>query len=829
MIAEAPSVVPTVAAAAHEAVACAHCALPVPAGLIVAGEERQFCCAGCRAVYETIHACGLDSYYRLREAAAANLRPAAPSAESYDSFDAPAFEKLYVTSDAGVGARRVDLVLEGATCAACVWLVERLPRVLAGVIEARVSLREATVRVTWDPRQVQLSQIARTLNQFGYTPHAAKGQSRRALFRAGERERLIHLAVAGAIMGNTMLLALGLYAGLAGELDAPYRTFFRWTSALLGMISLAWPGAVFFRSAYAALRTRMLNLDVPIALALMVGGVAGTINVVLNRGEIYFDSLTVLVFLLLVGRWMQYRQQRRADSAVELLFSLTPATCHLVDDRGRVTDAPIEAVQPGDLVEVRSGELIPADGVVTAGHSAVNLAMLTGESLPIEVGPLSQVHAGAHNVGSILRVRVDRTGEQTRVGQLMRLVERGAGEKPAIVQFTDRVGAWFVAAVSLAAAVTFACWSRHSLSLAIDHTVALLIVTCPCVLGLATPLTIAMAIGRLARADILVKSGAALERLSRSGEMLLDKTGTITQGELSLVAWVGDESIRGAVAAIERLSTHPIARALARLEDTQTSEAPTDVVERNNGGISARIQGAHIRIGSPAFVTADAEIPAELDEARRKFEAQGLTVVLIDVDGRCVALAALGDGVRDDSRAAIAELSDIGWSASILSGDATAVVRSVATRVGIAQARAEGDVSPEGKLAAISRAQAMAPRGVTVMIGDGVNDAAALAAADVGIAVHGGAEASLAAADVYVARPGLAPLVQLFSTSRRAMRIIRRNLCISLCYNLLAGGLAAAGIMTPLIAAIIMPISSATVLVLAVWSITSGKEEISWK
>jgi Cu2+-exporting ATPase len=827
MIAEAIQPLETIGPRDVEQATCAHCSLAVPAGLIAPDAEHQFCCAGCRAVYETIHACGLDSYYRLRDAAtSATFRPASPAGDTFDLFDAPAFENLYVTSDAA-DARSVDLVLEGVTCAACVWLVERLPRVLNGVIEARLSLREATVRVTWDPTRVRLAQVARALDNFGYTPHAAKGHSRRSLLRAGERKRLVHLGVAGAIMGNTMLLALGLYAGAAGGMDEPYRMFFRWISGLLGVISLAWPGAVFFRSAYAALRTRTLNLDVPIALALLVGGVAGTVNVLLNRGEIYFDSLSVLVFLLLVGRWMQYRQQRRADTAVELLFSLTPATCHLVDG-DRVTDAPIEAVQPGDLVEVRSGELIPADGVVTAGHSAVNFAMLTGESLPAGVGVGSLVHAGAHNIGSILRVRVDRTGEQTRVGQLMRLVERGVREKPEIVQFTDRVGAWFVAAVSLAAAATFAYWSRTSLNLAIDHTVALLIVTCPCVLGLATPLTIAIAIGRLARADILVKSGAALERLSRSGQILLDKTGTITQGQLSLVAWVGDESIRGTVAAIERLSTHPIARALAQLEDTQTLEALTDVVERNNGGISARVAGRGIRIGSPAFIAAQALIPAELQQACHTYEAQSLTVILIDVDGGCVALAALGDAVRDDSRAAISSLCNMGWNPAILSGDAAPVVRSVATLVGIPQDRAAGQVSPEDKLQAVSRAQAAADGGVTVMIGDGVNDAAALAAADVGIAVHGGAETSLAAADVYVARPGLTPLVQLFTTSRRAMRIIRRNLLISLSYNLLAGGLAAAGIMTPLIAAIIMPVSSATVLALAVWSITSPKRETSW-
>lgn len=817
----------------RQVVHCAHCGLEVPPGLVEPDRGHQFCCAGCRAVFEAVHACGLDSYYKLRQAAAeAEKKPASVSAGSFQAFDAPTFDERFIHHNPD-GTATTDFVLEGVTCAACVWLVERLPKAVPGVIESRLSLRESTVRITWQPQAVPLSRIARTLDGFGYTPHPARGTSARELHQRETRRRLIHLGVAGAIMGNTMLLGLALYAGDLGQMEEQYRMFFRWISAGLGTISLAWPGAVFFRSALGALRAKTTNLDVPIALALLAGGVAGLVNVVLNRGDIYFDSLTVLVFLLLVGRFIQYRQQRRADDAVGLLFSLTPSSCRIVRAAGsgqqaagggkpllpaarcqlpaafETIDAPIEALQIDDLIEVRPGELFPADGVVAAGRSSVNQSLLTGESMPVAVNVGDAVHAGSQNVASTLHVRVGKVGRDTRVAQIVGLIERGVQEKPPIVQFADKVGGWFVVIVSVAAALVFAFWSRRGFSPAIDHAVALLIVTCPCVLGLATPLTIAIAIGKLARRDILVKSGVALERLSRGGELLLDKTGTLTEGRLKLIRWIGDESVRPRVAELERRSDHPVGRALHEAlvaGDASSDGELTDVIERGDGGISGRCGDTRIQVGSSRYMREKGiDVDPELADA-----------VVVAIDGRVVAAAILGDEVRSDSKPAVASLRRIGWAPSILSGDAPSVVTNVAQAVGIEPARAAGAMSPEEKLDRVrgrDRDQTM------VMVGDGVNDSAALAAADVGIAVHGGAEASLAAADVYIAKPGLAPLVDLVRTSRLAMRTIHRNLLISLSYNLLAGVLAATGYMSPLLAAIIMPVSSATVLSLAVASI----------
>ncbi len=800
--------------AAREEVACAHCGQPVPPGLIDGSALIQFCCGGCHAVFDTLHACGLDAYYRLRDTATA---PANPTNAKFASFDTSAFASLYVQELASNTAS-VDLVLEGVSCAACVWLLERLPHVLEGVIEARLSLRESTVRITWNPQRVRLSRIARMLDSLGYTPHPAKGVSRQDLFRREVRKRVINLAVAGALMGNTMLLALALYAGRFDTMEESYAVLFRWISAALGITALCWPGFTFFRSAAAALRVGRVNLDVPIAMALLVGGIAGLINVCLNRGDIYFDSLTVLVSLLLVGRFLQFRQQRQADASVELLFSLAPAICRIVREDGSVDELPTEALRKGDLVEVRSGETIPADGVIENGRSSVHQAILTGESMPMSVHVGEVVYGGAQNQGAALRIRVSDVGSDSRVGKLMRIVEQGVAEKPPIVQLADRVGGWFVGIVSVVAAGTFAYWSRFSMTQAIDHTVALLIVTCPCVLGLATPFTLAIAIGKLARRDILVKSGAAMEKLSRYGEIVLDKTGTLTFGDLRLLHWIGPESLQPIVAAIEQHSQHPIARALRDEFRNTGNSSVIDVIESPSGGISAAVDGHRISIGSPTFHTGnDHTIDEELDAVRREWEATGCTAVLIAVDGIITAAAGLGDEVRDDSAAAIAHLSKADWRPRILSGDANGVVAAVARRVGIGLAK--GELTPEQKLAVVRSIQTEDIPRTVVMVGDGVNDAAALAAADVGIAVHGGAEASLAAADVYIATPGLAPLVELVQTARRTLRTIHRNLMVSLGYNLLAGVLAVTGHMNPMLAAIIMPISSATVLTMALASV----------
>lgn len=799
--------------AALREVACDHCGLPVPAGLIDPATAQQFCCQGCRTVYQVVHSSGLEDYYRVRSAVEAPQQAVHVGAQRYDALDDPAFLAKHCQTLAG-GQMAVDLRLEGVHCAACMWLVERLPRVAPGVISARMQLRDAVVRVTWDPTQTSLTAVAKALDSIGYPAHPARLTSAAHVNRKSEREQLIRLGVAGACAGNAMLLAVALYAGEFAGIETEFANLFRWLSAAIGMVSLAWPGAVFFRGAWSALRVGAATLDMPIALALATGGIAGLVNVATGIGEIYFDSLSVLVFLLLVGRWLQARRQRWADEAVGLLNSFTPATCRVICNEV-VLEATTESLQPGDLVEVLSGDIVPADCVVIDGVSAVDRSLLTGESQPEPTEPDDELFAGTQNIEGTLLARVTSVGQQTRVGRLMDLVQEGVRQKPPLVQFTDRAAGWFVVAVVAVALATFTIWTwSTSLGLAVEHTVALLIVACPCALGLATPLTMAVSIGLAAQRQVLIKDAAVLETLAGTGRVLLDKTGTLTCGRPKLVAWHGPRWLQPVIAHAESRSTHPVAKAVVEAFGKQSINDPADVPrnisQQHGGGIHATVNNQSLLVGSPRFLSDQlVQMTRDLSSRIVQYEYQGLTTIGVALDGQLEAIVALGDAIHSDSRRAIKELGELGWHVEILSGDAAGVVAHVAEQLGVEPSSAQGGITPEDKLIAVSGAR---QQQAVVMIGDGVNDAAALAAANVGIAVEGGAEAALAAADVYVAAPGLLPIVQLMKLAKRTKRTVRRNLVIALAYNVLAVSLAACGYITPLLAAILMPISSATVL-----------------
>lgn len=807
-----------------KACACAHCGLAVPKGLVVDHRDEQFCCHACESAYDVIHGCGLDAYYRLRkQSEKSRKRARSADHERLAVFDSPNFHDRYVRAS-GDGMMTCDLMLQGVHCAACVWLIEKLPRVLPGVIDARLSLREATVRVVWDAETLNLSDIAKALSNLGYTPHPARASDRQAAHLAEQRAMLVRLGVAGALAGNTMLLAFALYTGMFSGMETQFAELFRWVSAALGVLALAWPGRVFFRGAFAAIRTRSPHLDLPIALALGAGGLAGTVNVVLGRGDIYFDSLTVLVFLLLAGRFIQYRQHRRADDAVGLLLSLTPTNCRRViagehaNEESETEQVPIEAVAVGDCLEVHSGELIPADGVIEQGQASVIAALLTGESRPEIVGPSDSVYAGAQLSDATIRFRVTATGDASRVGKLMSLVQQGMTDKPPAVALTDRVAGWFVCIVSRLALCVFSVWSMFDIALAVDHTVALLIIACPCALGLATPLGMAVAIGRAAKRDILIKSATALDRLSRPGILLIDKTGTVTRGEMRIADWNGDASLQPILADVERHATHPIARAIVQAYGHEDRPAgrriATHAIKIERDGVSAQTARGDLRVGSLGYIACQGIKIS--DDRRRLAEAwssRGCTTIYVALAGAIAAQIAIGDAVHDDAGDALFMLQQWGWQVHMLTGDDTAVAHQVGTAIGLKPKQIDAGVSPEGKLDAVKH-HAQGKRSV-VMIGDGVNDAAALAAADVGIAVRGGAEASLAAADVYLVQPGLAGLVDLIDTSRKSQRVVRRNLAISFAYNAVGIGLAAAGLVNPLVAAVLMPVSSALVLVLA--------------
>jgi len=806
LLARQSGVSPTLAPASTDT-RCALCSALVPSSMIEAGHELQFCCHSCSGAYSVLNACTLPG-----------AAPLHVPENAFAAFDEPDFHALHVRSLAG-SLRSAELLLENVTCASCVWPLERLPQMLRGVVEARMDLRHNTLRVTWDSSVVSLSAIATLLLRIGHRSHPAQGREAAQVRRAEDRAMLVRLAIAGALSGNIMMIAFAIYGGILNNALDEYHTVFRWLSMGLGVWSLVGPGRLFFARAWQAIRTRRMNLDLPICIALVVGGVSGVVNTVLGRGELYFDSLSMLVFLLLVGRYIQHRQQRWATDSLELLFSLTPRSARRVENAAGVEsirEVPAEKLQIGDVVEIRPGESVPADGVIECGDTDLDTSLLTGESMPVHAGATAIVHTGTVNLTSTIRVRATATGTDTRAARLMKLVEEASTRKPAITKFTDRAGERFVVGIALLGLATYFIWRYIDPSVALDHTTALLIVTCPCALGFAAPMVTAIAIGRGARRGILVKGGDVLETLARPGLMLLDKTGTLTRGEASVQHWTGDsEALRFAV-ALEKHSVHPVARAIIAYSPDESEAHASHARHTVGGGLEGQVEGQRIVVGSPEFVLSS--INTRAIEGVSQIAATGLTPVVVAINGAVRGVFGIGDSLRDDALTSIDRLRSQGWRIGILSGDHPAVVTRIAQQLSIDPGDCRGGLSPEDKAAFVRDAIASANNGPVVMVGDGVNDAAALSTASVGIAVHGGAEASLAAADVYLAHPGLSPIVELVNAGDRSLRGVKATLWASLFYNLSAAGLAVGGIIDPIVAAIFMPFSSMTVLTIAfVW------------
>ncbi len=783
---------------------CAHCNLPVPESELAADREHQFCCPGCRTAYDVISAAGLAGYYGFGER---RQTAVASTARDYAEFDHPAFQALYVKRSPD-GLATTELYLDGVHCASCVWLVEKVPLAVPGAVSAELNVPRSLARLSWDPDRTSLSAIARFLDRLGYPAHPFRGAAIDQRRRAEDRAMLVRIGIAGALAINVMTVALALYAGWFGAMEASYIRYFRWVSLALTVPSVLGPGRVFFRSAWAAIRSRRLHMDIPIALALGAGFLRGAMNTWADTGPIYFDGVVTLIFLLLTGRFLQQRAQRAAADSTELLHSMTPSIAHLID-QGVIREVPVEALSPGQMVLVRAGDLVPADGVIHDGESAVDCSVLTGESRPVRARAGDTVYAGTTNRNASLTVRIVETGETSRLGRILQELEAGMQRRAPVVHTADRLAGWFIGAVLALAVVTWLAWQWVDPAVALDNAIALLIVTCPCALALATPLTMTVAIGQAARQGILIRGADALEVLSRPAELVLDKTGTITEGILGLITWTGPANVRGAVLSLERHSSHPIARAFeAAWADVAAVEA--DQIQPTVGsGLSGVVGGRLVTVGSPRYVRAMASDPHDLAAS----VADHLTPVVVAVDGIVVGAAGFGDPVRTGARAAIRALTIRGWRPSVLSGDVPSVVRAVAVAVGIPADLARGGATPEDKLAAVE--QRLAAGQTVVMVGDGVNDAPAIGRASVGVGIRGGAEACLAAADVFLAHPGLDPLVELVDGAGRTMRVIRRNIGISIGYNLIGAALAVTGLINPLLAAVMMPVSSLTVILIS--------------
>ncbi len=805
------------AASATGVTSCFHCGLPIRRdegrSLHIGGGPRVFCCAGCEAAACAITGAGLDAYYRLRDEATGRPAPDLSDAVAFAAYDDPAFQASFVVTDPD-GCREAALLLEGVRCSACVWLNEQVIGRLPGVAGVSINYATRQARVRWDPARLKLADILAAVARIGYRAAPYDLARVDAVHQRERRVALWRLFVAGFGMMQVMMYALPAYvAGPDGGMPADVETLLRWASLALTVPVVAYSAQPFFFGAWRDLKAGRAGMDVPVALGIAVAFGASVWATLRDGGEVYFDSITMFVFLLLAGRYCELAARQRAGAALAHLGRVVPAQA----ERLRQFPGPVEtervavsALRPGDFVLVRPGERVPADGVVAEGEGAVNESLLTGESRPVVKCPGRRVIGGSINTSSPLVVRVERVGADTAVAAIVRLVERALTERHRLVEVADRYAHVFVLAVIVLAAAAAAVWSVVAPERALWIAVSVLVVTCPCALSLATPAALTVATGELARRGIVVTRGHAVEALARATDVVFDKTGTLTEGEPQVAATVALGALPVArclavACAIEAASEHPFARALVRHAGAQPAPvAPSRVVNHPGCGIEGEIDGAPYRIGTHDFCATLAG--AACAAVRPQHEA--FSVVYLAAAGAWLARFELADTVKPGAAALIRGLEAMGKRVHLLSGDAEGPVRAIGDTLGIAAVRGEAD--PAAKQAYVARLQR---GGATVaMIGDGINDAPVLAQADVSVALGTGAELAQARADAVLLSGDPAALGEAFEVARSAMRVIRQNLAWATVYNLAAVPAAAAGFVTPWMAGIGMSGSSAAVV-----------------
>jgi len=768
------------------------------------------CCHGCQAVARSIVANGLEDYYRSRDALPEAPREAMPAIlEQLALYDHAEFQKSFVKA-LGESEREATLLLEGITCAACIWLNEQQVGRLPGVSAVDINYATRRARVRWDESRIRLSDILGAIAAIGYRAYPYDAAKNEEISRKERRDALWRLWVAGFGMMQVMMYAYPMYIA-DGDMSADVESMMRWASLLLTLPVVFYSAAPFFRNAWRDLGLRRVGMDVPVALGVGAAFAASCWATLARAGEVYFDSVTMFVFFLLGGRYLEMTARQKAVSVTEALARLLPAFAQKMANFpvDRSSEQRVVAdLRPGDHVLVRAGDIVPADGRVVEGVSCADEALLTGESRPVAKSPGEAVTGGSINVESPLVVRVEQVGAGTRLSAIIGLMERAAAEKPRIVDLADRIASHFVATLLLVAAAVAVGWYFIDPSRALWITVSVLVVTCPCALSLATPIALTVAAGALAKDGLLVTRGHAIETLARATHFVFDKTGTLTTGRMRLVdvavfgALERDECLAVA-AALEQSSEHPVATALRRAAGAALPLA-SDAVAEPGQGIAATIAGRNFRIGRPAYALA----PGALPEAAAAWLDSGDTVVALGDATGCLALFRIGDEVRPESAALVAELLAAGKEVVLLTGDAPAVARRVAGQLGIRDVRA--GATPQGKHDCVTALQASGA--VVAMIGDGVNDAPVLAQAQVSVAMGGGAQLARTQSDFVLLSENLDHLRRGLRRAIGTLRVIRQNLWWSFAYNFIALPLAIAGHVTPWLAGIGMSASSLLVV-----------------
>jgi Cu2+-exporting ATPase len=764
---------PLIAEAPQSAAACAHC------GAALAPGQGRFCCTGCEAAYGLVRGLGLDAFYRRRETADGALRPeAAP----------PAFDTLPLIHEEADGVKSLDLMISGLTCGACVWLVEQALAAEPDVMKARVSFSTRRLDLRWRGAAARGNELMALLSRLGfrlapYTPaclRATEDAEGRALIRA------LGIAAFGAM--NVMLVSIAVWVG--DDMGAHTRELMHWLAALIALPTVLVAGMPFYRSAAAALRAGRVNMDMAVSLGVLATTGMSLIETFRNGPYTWFDGATALLALLLAGRVLERAARRKARQAVAELLALQDGMVTLLAPDGTAQLVPAVAVEAGQRVQIAMGETLRLDGRALV-ETLLDTAAITGESLPRGFGAAQPLPAGAVNMGAPFSLEVTAPARDGSLAAMARLLEAAEQSKGRFVSIADHAARYYVPIAHAIAAATFLLWwvgFGVVWQEALVNAVCVLLITCPCGLAIAVPAVQVVASGALFRRGVLVASATALERLASADHAVLDKTGTLTEGRPVLIPEGQAPEVLRAAASMARASRHPLAKALLRA----CPDAPLapDTVEIAGQGL----QSGMVRLGSPSFCGLDGI-------------TDGMVLVYRGADATPVIFR-FADRLREDAPEAVAALKRLGLSVELLSGDGPGAVASAAIAAGIAEWRAGAD--PHAKAAHI---ESLKQAGLKpLMVGDGINDAAALAAAYVSASPAGATDLAQTTADIVLQREGLAVLPEAIRIARRAQILARQNIGFSLAYNLIAVPTAIAGMVNPLIAALVMASSSLIVI-----------------
>jgi Cu2+-exporting ATPase len=803
---------------------CYHCGLPVPAqrdfSVEIKGKVQPMCCLGCQAVATAICDGGLSRFYQYRAANA--TRPDLSKQSFLVAYDLPEIQVDYVEQQVSQGQsyQRIQLLVGGITCTACAWLIEKHLEKIAGIISVKVNVTTHRAMVDWDISQLKLSELLGAFLAIGYDARPASDEAARLLREKENRRFLQRLGVAGLGMMQAGMIAIGLYAGAFQGIDPEMQNYLRWVSLLIAFPVVLFSAFPFFQSAFRNLRMGHLTMDVPVSLAISLAFIASCWATITRAGEVYFDSVSMFTFFLLLGRYLEMRVRHRNDSHAEGLSQLLPPTAVRLTDKGEES-VPVRSLQLDDLIRVAAGETIPCDGVVQEGVSSVVEALLTGEQLPVFKQPGSTVSAGTINSESPLQIIVSAVGKQTRLSAILSLVEQAKLEKPIQVALADRIAGHFVLAVLLVASCVAVWWWQYQPQEAMWVVLSVLVVTCPCALSLATPAAMAVATGALRQRGFLIRRGHALEVLSSADHIIFDKTGTLTLGNMSVsqvikLADISEQGLLRLAAGLECGSLHPISRAFSEITD---KVVVSNIEQKIGSGISGQVMSKSaaskkeasdsdgpicVAIGRPGYI---AELfgfnPPELPDV-----GSGELPLLMANERQLLGWVLLKDQLRPGAIQAVSQLKKQGLSVSLLSGDRKDAVSEMADMLGINFWG--GGMLPEQKLVAAKKLQQLGHR--VVMVGDGINDVPVLSGADVSVAMGDATDFARIHADSIMLSSDLDGLPAAITIARATRRIIRQNLAWALLYNLMALPLAAAGMVPPWAAAIGMSASSLLVV-----------------